>query len=44
MSKLTYPLMENNILREDLDCLIEYLKNDNPILTQSNNVLKFESY
>jgi len=38
----TYPLMRNNILREDLDKVIEYLKQDDPILTQSKNVSKFE--
>ena len=36
------PLMRNNILREDLDALIEYLKQDDPILTQSANVRAFE--
>src|SRR4051812_9675399 len=40
---LTWPLMNNNITREDLDCLIEFLKQDNPILTQSKNVRAFES-
>ncbi|MBP0021226.1 MAG: DegT/DnrJ/EryC1/StrS aminotransferase family protein [Cyanobacteria bacterium SBLK] len=34
--------MRNNILREDLDALIEYLKQDDPILTQSKNVKAFE--
>jgi CDP-4-dehydro-6-deoxyglucose reductase, E1 len=36
------PLMRNNILREDLDAVIEYLKQDDPILTQSANVRAFE--
>tara|TARA_Y100000389_G_C17471474_1_gene531627 strand:- start:6660 stop:7835 length:1176 start_codon:yes stop_codon:yes gene_type:complete len=38
----SYPLMKNNILREDLDKIIDYLKQDDPILTQSKNVAKFE--
>jgi CDP-6-deoxy-D-xylo-4-hexulose-3-dehydrase len=42
MKKLNLPLMKNNILREDLDCLIEFLKQDDAILTQSKNVRKFE--
>ena len=33
--------MVNNIQREDLDCVIEFLKTD-PILTQSKNVQDFE--
>ncbi|MCL2202475.1 MAG: DegT/DnrJ/EryC1/StrS aminotransferase family protein [Defluviitaleaceae bacterium] len=36
-----YPLMDNNIIREDLDALIEFLKGDH-MLTQSKNVRKFE--
>lgn len=39
--KLDWPLMANNIPREDLDCLIEFLNTD-PILTQSKNVREFE--
>ena len=38
---LNWPLMENNITREDLDTLIEFLQG-NPILTQSENVSEFE--
>lgn len=34
--------MENNITREDLDRVINYLQQDNPILTQSTNVHLFE--
>jgi len=41
-SKIKYPLMKNNILRDDLDVLIEFLKLDDPILTQSSNVDAFE--
>jgi len=37
-----HPLMLNNISREDLDCLIQYLQQDEPRLTQSSNVLNFE--
>lgn len=40
--KLNWPLMENNITGEDLDVLIEFLK-DAPRLTQSGNVEAFES-
>ena len=41
-SKLDHPLMHNNISRDDLDALIEYLRLDDPKLTQSSNVLAFE--
>ena len=37
-----WPLMRNNIARADLDALIEFLKQDDPILTQSANVRAFE--
>lgn len=40
---LNWPLMDNNITRQDLDVLIEFLKQDNPILTQSKNVRAFEA-
>lgn len=40
---MQYPLMRNNILREDLDVIIEYLKQDDPILTQGANVRAFEA-
>jgi CDP-6-deoxy-D-xylo-4-hexulose-3-dehydrase len=39
---LNWPLMSNNITRADLDTLIEFLKQDDPILTQSKNVVAFE--
>ncbi|WP_347251517.1 DegT/DnrJ/EryC1/StrS family aminotransferase [Legionella sp.] len=39
---MKYPLMRNNILREDLDAVIEYLKQDDPILTHGANVRAFE--
>ncbi len=38
----SWPLMRNNILREDLDAVIEYLQADDPILTQGENVRAFE--
>jgi len=34
--------MRDNITRADLDVLIEFLKQDDPILTQSKNVEAFE--
>lgn len=34
--------MRNNITREDLDCLVNFLQQDDPILTQSENVRAFE--
>ncbi len=39
--KLNWPLMKNNITREDLDTLIEFLSGM-PRLTQSSNVCAFE--
>ena len=39
---MKYPLMRNNITREDLDALIEHLKQDDPILTNGPNCKKFE--
>lgn len=39
---MKYPLMRNNILREDLDAVIDYLRQDDPILTHSSNVRAFE--
>lgn len=35
--------MRNNILREDLDAVIEHLKQDDPILTHASNVKAFEA-
>src|SRR6516164_8750730 len=37
-----WPLMKNNIAREDLDAVIRFLRQDDPILTQSKNVAGFE--
>jgi CDP-6-deoxy-D-xylo-4-hexulose-3-dehydrase len=39
---LCWPLMKNNILREDLDAVIRHLQQDDPILTAGPNVRKFE--
>ncbi len=39
---MKYPLMRNNILREDLDAVIRHLKKDDPILTNGPYVKKFE--
>ncbi len=39
---LDWPLMNNNITRADLDTVIEFLRQENPILTQSKNVRAFE--
>lgn len=41
-ANLNWPLMHNNITREDLDALIEYLQGEDPILTQSAQVRTFE--
>ena len=40
---MKFPLMRNNILREDLDAIIEHLKQDDPILTHGANVRAFEA-
>jgi len=40
--ELNWPLMSNNIPREDLNTVIEFLQSD-PILTQNRNVREFES-
>jgi len=39
---MKFPLMRNNILLEDLDVVINYLKQVDPILTHSSNVKAFE--
>jgi CDP-6-deoxy-D-xylo-4-hexulose-3-dehydrase len=39
---MKFPLMRNNILREDLDAVIAHLKQDDPILTHGANVREFE--
>jgi len=39
---IDYPLMDNNILREDLDAVIAFLQNGSPRLTQDKKVREFE--
>lgn len=39
---LDWPLMKNNITRADLDTLIEYLRQEDPKLTQGQQVRAFE--
>jgi len=39
---LDWPLMRNNIIRADLDAVIEYLSQDDPALTHSKQVKAFE--
>ncbi len=39
---MKFPLMRNNILRADLDAVIEHLKQADPILTNGPNVREFE--
>lgn len=39
---MKFPLMRNNILREDLDAVIEHLRKDDPILTNGPMVRDFE--
>ena len=41
-NKLNWPLMANNISRKDLNELIAYLSQEDPRLTQSDNVKLFE--
>lgn len=40
---MKFPLMRNNILREDLAAVIEHLRQDDPILTNGPNVRAFEA-
>jgi CDP-6-deoxy-D-xylo-4-hexulose-3-dehydrase len=40
--RLDWPLMENNVTRQDLDAVLDYLRQDDPILTHSANVRAFE--
>lgn len=40
---MKYPLMRNNISRNDLDAVIEHLKADDPILTNGPRVREFEA-
>ena len=43
VENLSWPLMSNNITRDDLDLLIDYLKKQDPKLTHGPKVLEFES-
>jgi CDP-6-deoxy-D-xylo-4-hexulose-3-dehydrase len=40
---MKHPLMRNNIVREDLDAVIEHLRQDDPILTNGPIVRQFEA-
>lgn len=40
---LRFPLMRNNIQREDIDAVIAYLRQDDPILTNGEQVKSFEA-
>jgi CDP-6-deoxy-D-xylo-4-hexulose-3-dehydrase len=40
---MKFPLMRNNIVREDLDAVIEHLQQDDPILTNGAQVRAFEA-
>ena len=42
LARMNWPLMENNITREDLDAVIKFLGHEDPILTQSRQVRAFE--
>ena len=39
---LDWPLMKNNISRQDLDAVVDFLQSDLPVLTQSKHVQAFE--
>lgn len=39
---MKFPLMRNNILREDLNAVIKHLENDDPILTNGPKIRAFE--
>jgi CDP-6-deoxy-D-xylo-4-hexulose-3-dehydrase len=39
---MQWPLMRNNLAREDLDAVIRFLSEENPILTQAKQVQLFE--
>src|SRR3984957_5154995 len=41
-TRLDWPLMQNNITRDDLDAVCALLSQEDPILTQSRNVRAFE--
>ena len=39
---MNFPLMKNNILKEDLKKVVQYLNLKDPILTSGKKVLEFE--
>lgn len=39
---LDWPLMQGNISKDDLNCVVKYLMQDDPMLTQSSQVREFE--
>jgi len=40
---INLPLMYNNITKDDLNCVVDYIKDkDNLVLTQSSKVKEFE--
>ena len=39
---MKFPLMRNNVTRQDLDAMIEHLKQDDPILTNGPKCREFE--
>lgn len=41
-ASLRWPLMRNNITRRDLDAVVEFLQQDDPVLTQASQVRAFE--
>jgi CDP-6-deoxy-D-xylo-4-hexulose-3-dehydrase len=41
-TNITWPLMKNNLSREDLDLMIDHLKSDDPKLTHGPKVVEFE--
>src|SRR5437016_5089006 len=42
LTNLDWPLMKNNISRQDLDAVCAFLRQDDPILTQGPQVRAFE--
>lgn len=42
-ARLNWPLMRNNITREDREAVIELMRQDDPVLTQGPNVRSFEA-
>jgi CDP-4-dehydro-6-deoxyglucose reductase, E1 len=42
MQNLAWPLMKNNLAKEDFDRVVELLRQKDPILTQSTQVTEFE--